>query len=153
MLCHSRLDPMSYHVVAFTMAQVRQGALEFQRQLSAVLRESRDLKVYSASPFDLEERRRVSRYDLWQWGVSAMVAGSRHHPLYAHARQCSEKEQSRLWPRAIYLSAREQSLPLSCGRATELRWLERSQSCPCLYRQRETLRSMLTKSALHEWTI
>jgi len=41
------------------MAQVRQGALEFQRQLSAVLRESRDLKVYSASPFDLEERRRV----------------------------------------------------------------------------------------------
>jgi hypothetical protein len=50
---------MSYHVVAFTMAQVRQGALEFQRQLSAVLRESRDLKVYSASPFDLEERRRV----------------------------------------------------------------------------------------------
>ena len=50
---------MSYHVVAFTMAQVRQGALEFQRQLSAVLRESRDLKVYSASPFDLEERRRA----------------------------------------------------------------------------------------------
>ncbi len=50
---------MSYHVVAFTMAQVRKGALEFQRQLSAVLRESRELKVYSASPFDLEERRRV----------------------------------------------------------------------------------------------
>jgi hypothetical protein len=50
---------MSYHVVAFTMAQVRQGALEFQRQLSAVLRESRELKVYSASPFDLEERRRA----------------------------------------------------------------------------------------------
>jgi hypothetical protein len=41
------------------MAQVRKGALEFQRQLSAVLRESRDLKVYSASPFDLEERRRA----------------------------------------------------------------------------------------------
>ena len=53
------LDPMSYHVVAFTMAQVRQGALEFQRQLSAVVREMRELKVYSASPFDLEERRRV----------------------------------------------------------------------------------------------
>jgi hypothetical protein len=50
---------MSYHVVAFTMAQVRQGALEFQRELSAVLRESRDLKVYSPSPFDLEERRRA----------------------------------------------------------------------------------------------
>jgi hypothetical protein len=41
------------------MAQVRQGALEFQRQLSAVVREMRELKVYSASPFDLEERRRV----------------------------------------------------------------------------------------------
>ena len=40
------------------MAQVRQGALEFQRQLSAVLRENRDLKVYSVSPFALEERRR-----------------------------------------------------------------------------------------------
>jgi len=50
---------MSYHVVAFTMAQVRQGALEFQRRLSAVLRESRELKVYSASPFDLDERRRA----------------------------------------------------------------------------------------------
>ena len=50
---------MSYHVVAFTMAQVRQGALEFQRQLSAVLRESKEMKVYSASPFDLEERRRA----------------------------------------------------------------------------------------------
>lgn len=49
---------MPYHVVAFTMAQVRQGALEFQRQLSAVLRENRDLKVYSVSPFALEERRR-----------------------------------------------------------------------------------------------
>jgi len=41
------------------MAQVRQGALEFQRQLSAVLRESKEMKVYSASPFDLEERRRA----------------------------------------------------------------------------------------------
>jgi hypothetical protein len=50
---------MSYHVVAFTMAQVRQGALEFQRQLSAVLSNARELKVYSASPFDLDERRRV----------------------------------------------------------------------------------------------
>ncbi len=49
---------MPYHVVAFTMAQVRQGALEFQRQLGAAVRESRDLKVYSVSPFDLEERRR-----------------------------------------------------------------------------------------------
>ncbi len=50
---------MSYHVVAFTMAQVRQGALEFQRQLGAALPDSRELKVYSASPFDLEERRRI----------------------------------------------------------------------------------------------
>jgi hypothetical protein len=50
---------MSYHVVAFTMAQVRQGALEFQRELSAVLSDVRELKVYSASPFDLDERRRV----------------------------------------------------------------------------------------------
>jgi hypothetical protein len=74
-----------------------------------------------------------------------MVAGSRHHALYAHARQCSEKEQSWLWPRAIYLSAGEQQLPLSCRRATDLRRLKRSESCPCLYRQRETLRSMLTQ--------
>ncbi len=50
---------MSYHVLAFTMAQVRQGALEFQRQLSAVLSDAPKLKVYSASPFDLDERRRV----------------------------------------------------------------------------------------------
>ena len=41
------------------MAQVRQGALEFQRRLGAVARDVRDLKVYSPSPFDLEERRRA----------------------------------------------------------------------------------------------
>src|SRR5580698_491458 len=50
---------MAYHVVALTMAQVRQGALEFQRELSAALRDGSDLKVYSASPFDLDERRRL----------------------------------------------------------------------------------------------
>ena len=50
---------MTYQVVAFTMAQVRQGALGFQRQLGMALRETKDLKVYSASPFDLDARRRV----------------------------------------------------------------------------------------------
>lgn len=50
---------MPYHVVAYTMAQVRSGALEFQRQLGAIVREVRDLKVFSASPFDLDERRRL----------------------------------------------------------------------------------------------
>jgi hypothetical protein len=49
---------MSYYVVALTMAQVRQGALAFQRELGAALAESKDLKVYAVSPFDLEERRR-----------------------------------------------------------------------------------------------
>src|SRR5438105_719675 len=59
--CVSRKESklMSYHVVAFTLAQVRQGALAFQRRLGAILRESKDLKVYSASPFDLDERRRL----------------------------------------------------------------------------------------------
>ena len=50
---------MAYHVVAFTMAQVRQGALDFQRELGVILRETPALKVYSASPFDLDERRRA----------------------------------------------------------------------------------------------
>ncbi len=50
---------MAYHVVALTMTQVRQGGLGFQRQLSAGLRESKEVKVYSASPFDLDERRRL----------------------------------------------------------------------------------------------
>jgi len=50
---------MRYRVIAFTMAQVRQGALNFQRELSAVLRENPAIKVYSASPFDLDERRRI----------------------------------------------------------------------------------------------
>jgi hypothetical protein len=49
---------MSYHVVALTLAQVRQGALGFQRQLSTSAREASGVKVYSASPFDLEARRR-----------------------------------------------------------------------------------------------
>ena len=40
------------------MAQVRQGALGFQRELSAILRERPDIKVYSVSPFALDERRR-----------------------------------------------------------------------------------------------
>ena len=50
---------MPYRVISFTMAQVRQGALGFQRQLSAVLRERPEIKVYSVSPFDLDERRRA----------------------------------------------------------------------------------------------
>jgi hypothetical protein len=50
---------MPYRVIAFTMAQVRQGALNFQRELTAVLREHPEIKVYSASPFDLDERRRL----------------------------------------------------------------------------------------------
>ena len=70
--------------------------------------------------------------DLWQRGVSTMVAGSRYHALHAHARQRSEKEQSRLWPGAIYLPAGEQHLPLPGRRATELCRLECSQSRPCL---------------------
>jgi hypothetical protein len=49
---------MSYRVIALTMAQVRQGGLDFQRELGAVLRDAPGLKVYSASPFDLDERRR-----------------------------------------------------------------------------------------------
>lgn len=49
---------MAYRVVAFTMAQVRQGALGFQRELGAVLSERPEIKVYSVSPFDLDERRR-----------------------------------------------------------------------------------------------
>ncbi len=40
------------------MAQVRQGALGFQRQLSVALRGCPEIKVYSVSPFDLDERRR-----------------------------------------------------------------------------------------------
>jgi hypothetical protein len=50
---------MPYRVISFTMAQVRQGALGFQRDLSAVLREHAGIKVYSVSPFDLDERRRA----------------------------------------------------------------------------------------------
>ncbi len=49
---------MAYRVIAYTMAQVRQGALGFQRQLGTVLREAPAIKVYSVSPFDLDERRR-----------------------------------------------------------------------------------------------
>jgi hypothetical protein len=40
------------------MAQVRQGALRFQRELSSLVRERPEIKVYSVSPFDLDERRR-----------------------------------------------------------------------------------------------
>jgi hypothetical protein len=49
---------MFYRVLSLTMAQVRQGALGFQRELSAVLSEHPEIKVYSVSPFDLDERRR-----------------------------------------------------------------------------------------------
>jgi hypothetical protein len=50
---------MPYHVLAVTMAQVRGGALAFQRELGAAVRDASELKVYSASPFDLDERRRL----------------------------------------------------------------------------------------------
>ena len=48
---------MPYHVISFTMAQVRQGGLEFQRRLNP--RDSPGMKVYSVSPFDLDERKRA----------------------------------------------------------------------------------------------
>ena len=54
----SLIEVMPYQVIAFTMAQVRQGALEFHRRLCTVLGEFPDIKVYSVSPFDLDERRR-----------------------------------------------------------------------------------------------
>jgi len=50
---------MPYHVVTLTMMQIRQGGLQFQRDLTDALRESKEIKVYSASPFDLDERRRL----------------------------------------------------------------------------------------------
>ena len=50
---------MPYHVVALTLSQIRQGALAFQRQLSRTLPDGAELKVYSASPFDLEARRQL----------------------------------------------------------------------------------------------
>jgi hypothetical protein len=50
---------MPYHVVALSMAQVRQGGLAFQRELSSVLNQERDLKVYAVNPFDLDERKRA----------------------------------------------------------------------------------------------
>jgi hypothetical protein len=50
---------MSYRVISFTMAQVRQGALGFQRDLGAIVRENPAIKVYSASPFDLDTRRKM----------------------------------------------------------------------------------------------
>src|SRR5271168_760368 len=56
--CHTSIR-MPYHVVALTMAQVRAGSLLFQRVLGTLLKESAQIKVYSASPFDLEERRRL----------------------------------------------------------------------------------------------
>jgi hypothetical protein len=55
---HTFNSIMPYHVISLTMAQVRQGALAFQRDLSAALRERPDIRVYSVSPFDLDERRR-----------------------------------------------------------------------------------------------
>jgi hypothetical protein len=51
------MEVMAYHVVALTMAQVRQGALAFQRELGGPDHEANGLKVYSVSPFDLETRR------------------------------------------------------------------------------------------------
>ncbi len=41
------------------MAQVGQGALAFQRMLGGAVNEGNGLKVYSASPFDLETRRKL----------------------------------------------------------------------------------------------
>jgi hypothetical protein len=50
---------MPYHVVALTMAQVRQGGLAFQRELGTAVREAPEIKVYAVNPFDLDERKRA----------------------------------------------------------------------------------------------
>ena len=73
--------------------------------------------------------------------------------LHAAARECEAQEQPLLWTGAIYLSARKQQLSLSGWGTAQLRWFECSQSCPRLHWQRQTLRSMLAKNTMHEWTI
>ncbi len=56
---HQLKPTMPHKVIAFTMAQIRQGSLGWHRQLGNILRENPEIKVYSASPFDLDERRRM----------------------------------------------------------------------------------------------
>src|ERR1700677_2282574 len=49
---------MPYRVIDFTMAQARREGRNYQREFGAVVRKNPPIKVYSVSPFDLDERRR-----------------------------------------------------------------------------------------------
>jgi hypothetical protein len=55
--------------------------------------------------------------------------------------------------RSVSPISRKATVSLSGGRTTQLRWLECSQSCSRLHWQRQTLRDLLAKTTMHEWTI
>jgi transposase len=93
------------------------------------------------------------RHDVRERRVSAMVGRAGNHRLHADARECEAQEQPLLRTGAIYLSARKQQLSLSGWGTAQLRWVECSQSCSRLHWQRQTLRSLLAKNTMHEWTI
>ncbi len=96
------------------------------------------------------------RHDLRDTGQfrSAMVSGSEYPRLTcAPETTALRKNNPGYLPGAVYLSARSNSYRCPAGEQLELRRLERSQSCPCLYRQRQTLRSMPAKNRMHEWTV
>ena len=82
-----------------------------------------------------------------------MVGRAGNHCLHADARECEAQEQSLLRTGEFYLSARKQQLSLSGWGTAQLRWVECSQSCSRLHWQRQTLRSLLAKNTMHEWTI
>jgi hypothetical protein len=73
---------MPYHVVALTMGQVRGGSLLFQRVLGTLLSEQPGIKVYSASPFDLDERRRLK--DRFGGDIVYFFNDAAHNASLAH---------------------------------------------------------------------
>src|SRR5439155_20352119 len=90
------------------------------------------------------------RHDLRERGVSAVASGTRHHSLYAHARQCPEKEEPLLRPRAFHLCSRKQQLSLSGRAATQLWRAQPEEPNLCLHWNPQALWCVLTESAVYQ---
>ena len=73
---------------------------------------------------------------------------------YMRTRASAKRKNSPFYgPERFTYQPGKQPLSLSGGRTAQLCWVERSPSGSGLHWQRQTLRSMLAKTTMHEWTI
>ncbi len=92
------------------------------------------------------------RHDLRERGVLAMVGGSEHHALHAHARQCPRKNSPLYGPERFTYLPESNSYRCPAGQQLNYGGLNVRNRAHAYIGTAQTLWSMCTKSAMHERT-